>query len=873
MSLDQLFDGWSVAVAPYALGLVAAVLLCASLAAVGWRWRAKPGGPQFVAMMIAAAIWALLYALELTAPSLAGKIVWAKAEYLGIVALPLTWFLFARSHTGGPKRWGRWLVVLVSLIPVVTVALAGTNEFHGLLWSEVSLSTSGSFPALALEYGPWFWVHMVYSYALLALGSFLLLRAVYRFPQVYRRQAGMLMIAALAPWVGNVLFIFGAVPAGNLDLTPFAFTITGAALALSMSRFRLFSLLPALLPTARNQVLQTMKDGVLILDVDGRVVSVNPAASNMIGERASDVIGQPVSGILGDQLATHLATDDGLDSQFEISLGEKAFPRSYDVISSPVGLGGGIGVGRLLVLRDITARAQAEEALRESEERYRELFELESDAIVLVDNESGQILEVNAAAMVLYGYSREEWLSMNHTDVSVEPDKTRQAATGQLTRIPLRRHRKKDGTVFPVEITGRHFDWRGRSVHIAAIRDITERVEAEQALRERDDQLRQGQKMEAVGRLAGGIAHDFNNLLTAIIGYSDLILASSEGVGDPLRADVQEIKVAADRASALTRQILAFSRRQALQPEVVSLNEIVASTQRLLCRTLGEDIDLVTLLSRDLELVEVDASQFEQVLMNLALNSRDAMPNGGKLTIETANIELSDEYCGSHLGARAGPYVMMAVSDTGDGMDEETSSRVFEPFFTTKEPGRGTGLGLSTVYGTVKQSGGSIFLYSEPGKGTTFKIYLPRVDAPIKNRPTAAARSGLTGGRETILVVEDESAVRELVTRILKGLGYEVIGAANGDDALVSLEDGKCSVDMLLTDVVLPGTMQGNELAQAVALLYPHLPILYMSGYTRDAIVHAGRLDEGVNYLEKPFTPDGMARRVREVLDYQGAAL
>ncbi|OFW56602.1 MAG: hypothetical protein A2133_00100 [Actinobacteria bacterium RBG_16_64_13] len=872
MSLDQLFDGWSAAVAPYALGLVAAALLCASLAAMGWRRRTKPGGLQFGAMMTAATIWAFLYALELTAPSLAGKVVWAKGEYLGIVALPLTWFLFARSHTGGPRRWGRWPMVLVGLIPAVTVVLAATNEFHGLLWSEGSLSSSGSFPALALEYGPWFWVHMVYSYALLALGSFLLLRAVYRYPQIYRQQAVMLMIATLAPWVGNILFLSGVVPAGNIDLTPFAFTITGVALALSMSRFRLFSLLPALLPTARNRVLQTMRDGVLVLDVDGRVASVNPAASSILCEQAADLIGKEVSEILGESVAERLVRDQGFDSQFEIRLGEAPSESSYDVVSSPLGLGGGIGVGRLLVLRDITARAQADEALRESEERYRALFELESDAIVLVDNESGQILEVNAAAMVLYGYSREEWLSMNHTDVSVEPDKTRQAAGDRLTQIPIRRHKKKDGTVFPVEITGRHFDWKGRSVRIAAIRDITDRVEAEQALRERDDKLRQAQKMEAVGQLAGGIAHDFNNLLTAIIGYSDLILASSERVGDSLRADVEEIKAAADRARALTRQILAFSRHQALQPEVVSLNDLVTSTDRLLCRTLGEDIELVTLLCPELELVEVDASQFEQVLMNLALNSRDAMPHGGKLTIETANVELSDEYCDSHLGITPGHYVMLAVSDTGAGMDEKTRSRVFEPFFTTKEPGRGTGLGLSTVYGTVKQSGGSVFVYSEPGKGTTFKIYLRRVDGPIKSRPTTAAGSGLTGGQETILVVEDERGVRQLVVRILKGLGYDVIDTANGDDALGVLKDRKCLVDMLLTDVVLPGTMQGNELAQAVGLLYPRLPVLYMSGYTRDAIVHAGRLDQGVNYLEKPFTPDGLAKRVREVLDCQAAA-
>jgi hypothetical protein len=307
MSLDHLFDGWSVAVAPYALALLAAALLCGLLAVVGWRRRAKPGGTQFVAMMTAAAIWAMLYALELTAPTLAGKVVWAKAEYLGIVALPLTWFLFARSHTGASRRLGRRLLAMLALIPVATVVLAATNGSHGLLWSKLSLSVSGQFPVLTVAYGPWFWVHMIYSYALLALGSFLLLRVVYRYPQLYRRQAGMLMIATLAPWVGNILSVFGARLAGGVDLTPIAFTVTGVALALSMSRFRLFSLLPALLPTARNQVLQTMKDGVLVLDVDGRVMSVNPAASAMIGERASELIGKPVSEILGDSVAAHLA--------------------------------------------------------------------------------------------------------------------------------------------------------------------------------------------------------------------------------------------------------------------------------------------------------------------------------------------------------------------------------------------------------------------------------------------------------------------------------------------------------------------------------------------------------------------------------------
>ena len=365
--------------------------------------------------------------------------------------------------------------------------------------------------------------------------------------------------------------------------------------------------------------------------------------------------------------------------------------------------------------------------------------------------------------------------------------------------------------------------------------------------------------------MAGGIAHDFNNVLTAILGYSDLILSSEECTSS-LRGDIGEIKTAALRASALTRQILAFSRRQALQPEVLSLNNTLASIERLLARTLGEDISLVTLLHTELGLVEVDAHQFEQVLFNLALNARDAMPTGGKLTVETANVEVDEDYCRSHAGIEPGGYVMLAVSDTGVGMDEETKSHVFEHFFTTKEPGRGTGLGLATVYGIVKQSGGGVFVSSDLGKGTTFKIYLPRIDKPGVKRIVAARTSPSVAGGETILVVEDEAAVRNLVGRILGRLGYTILAAASGDEGLAVLETADPPVDLLLTDVVLPGSLQWNELSQAALALHPHLPVLYMSGYTR-AIVHSGRLDEGVNYIEKPFTPEGLANRVRQVLD------
>jgi signal transduction histidine kinase/CheY-like chemotaxis protein len=384
--------------------------------------------------------------------------------------------------------------------------------------------------------------------------------------------------------------------------------------------------------------------------------------------------------------------------------------------------------------------------------------------------------------------------------------------------------------------------------------------------RKHEEQLRQSQKMEAVGRLAGGVAHDFNNLLTAILGYSQLMQARLDQAS-PLHREVEEIQKAGQRAASLTRQLLAFSRKQVLQPKVLDLNTVVTDIDKMLARLIGEDIEMIAFPDPKLGRVKADPGQIEQVIMNLAINARDAMPQGGKLIIQTSNVTLEDSYTSKRsLNLKPGPYVMLAVTDTGYGIDKKILPHIFEPFFTTKEQGKGTGLGLSTVYGIVNQSGGDIWVETDTGRGTTFKIYLPRVDNPAEEQQASEQRESLFSVSETVLLVEDEDVVRNLVREILMMNGYNVLQAANGREALPICEQHVGPIHLMLTDVVMP-QMGGRELAERVASLRPEMKVLFMSGYTDDAIVHHGVLDSGIAFIQKPFTPDSLARKVRDMLD------
>jgi two-component system, cell cycle sensor histidine kinase and response regulator CckA len=529
--------------------------------------------------------------------------------------------------------------------------------------------------------------------------------------------------------------------------------------------------------------------------------------------------------------------------------------------------------GRKVVLqtnRDTTTNRKSEEALKRSESRYRHLFENNPYPMWVYDAETLRFLAVNNAAVYRYGYSKDEFLAMTILDIrpDEEVSRARERAKSTMAAIDTTEnwhHRKKDGSVIKVEITSHALDWEGRKSRLVLAHDITERLAAQEALRASEEQLRQSQKLESIGILAGGMAHDFNNMLTAINGYSDLILRKIDKES-PIRKNVEEIKKAGERSAELTGQLLAFSRRQILQPKVLDLNETIKETTSLIRRLIGEDIQIVKNLEPELWRIEADPGQIAQVLMNLAVNSRDAMPGGGSLMIETSNVVLDKEYASRHIDVAPGPFVMLAVSDTGLGMDEQTRRRVFEPFFTTKPVGRGTGLGLSTVYGIVKQSGGNIWVYSEPGQGTTFKIYLPQAKMMAAVPDLESSQREMHIGSETILLVEDEESVRGLAREILESCGYTVIEASDGAEALEKFAPVCDTVAMLITDVIMP-KMGGRELSERLKKSCPDIKILFTSGYTDDAVLRHGITDAGANFLQKPFTYKSLARTVRSMLD------
>jgi PAS domain S-box-containing protein len=562
-----------------------------------------------------------------------------------------------------------------------------------------------------------------------------------------------------------------------------------------------------------------------------------------------ELVGSPSPAWLGVPLRTPTATIGVLVVQHYEN--EQAYDkRDLEFVSS---VGGHIALA--------IERRRSEDALRKNEEMFRLMFNYSPLPTWVLERETLRFLQVNDAAVRQYGFSYDEFREKSILDLCPEEkDKDLEPFrqwNGQGRYHGNWKHRKKDGKLMEVEIIAHELDYAGRRVRLVVAQDVTERRLLEQ-------QFRQAQKMEAVGRLAGGVAHDFNNLLMVIKGHTELLLNAVPSP-EQVKRKVEQIERAADRASTLTRQLLAFSRMQLLQPRVMNLNGVVEDMGRLLPRLIGEDIELVMRTAPNLGAIRADASQMDQVIMNLAVNARDAMPGGGRLLIETSNEELDSAYSAVHPAIQKGSYVLLAVSDNGTGMDAETQAHIFEPFFTTKEQGKGTGLGLATVYGVVKQSGGFIWVYSELGKGTCFKIYLPRVDQPVERMGSTQTYSEAPRGAGTILLTEDEQDVREVAREFLESGGYTVIEARNGAEAIELVAKQEGGIDLLITDMVMPG-MTGQELGAFLRRKRAGLPVLYMSGYSEHAAAESLVEDASIRLLTKPFSRWAFLRAVHDIL-------
>jgi two-component system cell cycle sensor histidine kinase/response regulator CckA len=601
-----------------------------------------------------------------------------------------------------------------------------------------------------------------------------------------------------------------------------------------------------------------------------------PSIDSFIGQRLVDFHGgnsNPVNRATFRRFIESNYRSVDCETEEVTPTGEKRF-----FLTSDIGI---VQNGKLLRIwgsaTDVTARKQAEaqreaalEALRQSEKRFRLLVESSPDAIFV--QTEGRLVYVNDAAIHLFGASAAEdllgtpMLDRLHpafSEMVRERIRILNEKRASVPRIEVR-YRRLDGTPVPSEVSAVPIRYEGQDGALVFVRDITERKRAQEEREKLQAQLSQAQRMESVGRLAGGIAHDFNNMLSVILGHTELAMRQIDPAS-PLYLDVEEIYRASQRSADLTRQLLAFARRQIVTVEVLDLNDTIAGMLKMLRRLIGEDIDLAWLPGAGLWPVKIDPSQIDQILANLCLNARDAIRDMGKITIETTNVFCDETYCAGQAGVVPGPYVLLAVSDDGQGMDREVLAHLFEPFFTTKETGQGSGLGLSIVYGIVKQNQGFINVYSEPGLGTTFKIYLPR--SMEKLVPTVEApRPTLPGGRETVLLVEDEAAILHLVKAVLRQAGYEVLTASTPGEALRRVQAHTGKIDLLISDVVMP-EMNGRDLAVRIEVIHPEVKCLYMSGYTENVIAHRGVLDEGVWFLQKPFSIDELAAKVREVLE------
>ncbi|OFW59525.1 MAG: hypothetical protein A2133_10440 [Actinobacteria bacterium RBG_16_64_13] len=850
------------------------------------RRRPASSSVALAVVSIAGAIWAWTTAFQLASGTLEHAVAFHKLAFIGIDAIGVAWFVFAATYTGHQKWVTARKLVILSLLPVMTQVLVWTSPYHTLVWKALTMNAAGSSAILHESPGVWWWVDTAYSYGLLVLGIVLLAVILFRELVIYRRQVTALLVGVIIPLAADAIYTYGAPRAEPVNLVPALFAWVGLVLFWGFTRYQLLDVTPA----AREFVVKHMSDSLIVTDTRDRIVYLNPAAEELLGKELRFVTRKPIAEVMAGSPGLLAAHRNGGEYTSAGRPQEREYEgRFYEGRVSALRDSHDRVRGNILVLRDFTDRREAELALEEahrglegrvqartaelrtaneelSRSRARLAHLLSSSPVVIYSCDPRDLFSVTFVGDNLesqLGYKAEEvlgkgdfWVEHLHPeDLHFLTSRTGILEKGQASHEY--RLLSDDGTYRWIHDQARLVnDGRGRPVElIGSWLDVTDR-------RRMEEKLGHSSKMEAVGLLAGGIAHDFNNLLTAIGGYAELVQARL-AADEPAREDMREIRRAVERAVGLTGQLLAFSRKQVLKPRVIDLNKVIRSTEEMFGRLIGEHIEFSTDLGPDVGLVRADPGQIEQVCMNLVINAHEAMPQGGRLVIRTANVEIDARTVGVFEDVPPGSYAVLSVSDTGAGIEEDVIPHLFEPFFTTKGEG-GTGLGLATVYGIVGQSGGRVTVQSTVGRGTTFWILLPSLqDAIEEEAPAAPAPVEHHAGSGTLLVVEDEAAVRELIARVLRLHGFQVL-EADGAQAAMEITGKHGAPDLVITDVVMPHT-SGPDLVNQLREAHPELRVLFMSGYSQDKLDEAWRVSN-VRLLEKPFSTDSLVTAVRAAL-------
>jgi PAS domain S-box-containing protein len=844
---------------PYALMLVLAALIPAVLTVSILKHRPTLGVRSFSVLMAAVSLWAFGALFEVCSHDLQTKIFSYKFKYLFIVMVPAAWLVFSLYYSNRICRLkGKWLVLLAAM-PALTLLVVGTNSIHHWMFTRFEIAKVGPNLLLYPHFGPFFWVHATYSYLLLLTGFVLLTKHLIDSPKPHRRQVVSLMVGGMAPWISNIVFIFKIGDLTNFDFTPVAFTISGIAFMWGILRYKLLDIVPI----ARDLVIQNMYDGVIVVDNEENIIDINHIARRLSGIGAAEVIGARAEHGITWWPAFKHHQQFGEKSQFPIlECSVEGHPHLVQLTCAPI-LVDDKSLGHVITLHDVTAAQTAQRALQQSEARFKSLSE-NAPVIIFSLDVSGAFDYVNPAWESLLGQSRQEILGRLFVDL-VQPENDtdvaalfRQLISGESSVAELNLqivHKNGSQRLFNTSLSANS----GMDGRVSGIIGLAKDVTEEQRLQH---QLFESQKMEAIGTLAGGIAHDFNNLLMGMQANLSLMRLETAQVGS-LQEKIRRIEDQIQNGASLTRQLLGYARKGKYAPTVFDLNVLIREALTVVNRT-NKGVVIAQDLSDQPALIKADQGQIELVLLNLFINAVDAMPDGGELAVATRVIQAANRSGDPKIPGN-GPYVQLSIRDTGIGMDQTTQNHIFEPFFTTKEMGRGTGLGLASVYGVVKNHGGSIQVDSALGRGSTFTLMMPaaKAESPACSLPEKNAI--LPEGSGTILIVDDEPLILQYCREMIKSLGFSVLSAQEAEEAIEIYQEHHQDIDIAILDMIMPN-MNGIQLLEALQAINPEIKTIITTGYALDSRI-SKKITEGSHQcLKKPYTRDQLAKSIANLM-------